>query len=165
MRVCILTVSDGVAAGVREDVSGDTIAGWAAEQGHQVADRAVVADETDAIQAALTGWADAARCDLVVTTGGTGFGPRDVTPEATRGVIARDAPGIAERIRADGSTRTPFAILGRGAAGIRGRTLIVNLPGSPGGVRDGLDSLSGIVQHAVDILRGSTVEHQTPDAR
>ena len=156
IRVGILTVSDGVASGTRDDRSGPLIEEWAREQGMVVAERDTVPDDADLIAALLTAWADGARCDLLITTGGTGLAPRDVTPEATGAVLEREAPGIAERIRTLGAATTPYAALGRGRAGVRRATLIINLPGSPGGVRDGLDSLSGIAQHAVDLLAGRT---------
>lgn len=158
VQVGILTVSDGVYHGTREDRSGELIAEWATRAGFQERGRAVVPDESLEIVRTLIRWADGEGCDLVVSTGGTGFGPRDVTPEATRAAIDREAPGLAERIRWRGCESTPYAALGRGVAGLRGRTLIVNLPGSPAGVRDGLAVLSEVAVHAVALLRGRT-EH------
>lgn len=156
VRVGILTISDGVAAGQREDRSGERIARWAARDGFEEAARAVVPDRTEAIVRALLEWADAGTCDLIVTTGGTGVAARDVTPEATLAAVDRLAPGVAERIRAHGARKTPFAALSRGVAGLRGNALIVNLPGSPSGVDDGLEVLSEIATHAVALLRGDT---------
>jgi molybdopterin adenylyltransferase len=134
VRAAVLTVSDGVARGEREDRSGDTLDELLTGDGYDVA-RRTVPDERDAIVDAVAELADEA--SLVLTTGGTGLGPRDVTPEATAAVLERAAPGIAEAIRADSVARTPHGLLSRGIAGVRGRTLVVNLPGSPGGARDG----------------------------
>jgi molybdenum cofactor synthesis domain-containing protein len=124
-----------------------------------LAARTLVADDTDAIVRQLLAWCDGDAADLVLTTGGTGLSPRDVTPEATRTVLEREAPGIAEMIRASSVARFPRAALARGTAGTRARTLVVNLPGSPGGVRDGLAALEPIVEHAVAIVRGEAGDH------
>jgi molybdenum cofactor synthesis domain-containing protein len=154
VRVAVLTVSDGVAAGSRVDRSGPLITAWVAERDHRLYAHETVTDDVKAISARLSTWADAGDVDVVITTGGTGFTSRDVTPEATRGLIEKPVPGIAEAIRQRGTASTPFAALSRGLAGIRGRTLIVNLPGSEGGVRDGLAVLDPMIRHAVQLLRG-----------
>ncbi len=158
IRIAILTVSDGVAAGKREDTSGALLVAWVEQRGWSLVEQRVVADESPQIAAALSQWADRGQVDLILTTGGTGFGPRDVTPEATSAVLERPAPGLAEALRAAGMQSTPFAALSRGVAGIRGGCLIVNLPGSEKAVRQGLEVLDRIIPHAVDLLAGRT-EH------
>lgn len=154
MTAGVLTVSDGVRAGTREDVSGDVLDGLLREEGFDVT-RRVVPDDRQEIAAALEELV-ASGLSLVLTTGGTGFAPRDVTPEATRLVIDREAPGIAEAIRADARARTPHALLSRGVAGLRGATLVVNLPGSPGGCRDGFEVLRPALRHGLELAAGET---------
>ncbi len=159
MRLAILTVSDAGSRGERADLSGDTIAAWAAERGYPVVARALVPDEPATIGDRLRTWADDDLADLLLTTGGTGLTARDHTPEATRAVLEKEAPGIAEALRMTAYPGFPRAALSRGTAGVRARAIIVNLPGSPGGVRDGLAVLDGFIQHAVELVRGVRTGH------
>jgi molybdopterin adenylyltransferase len=156
VKAAVLTVSDGVVAGTREDTSGDVLQQLLEGDGYEVV-RRVVADERDEIARAVEALADEAQ--LVLTTGGTGLAPRDATPEATRSVLEREAPGIAEAIRADSLAKTPHALLSRGVAGTRGSALVVNLPGSPGGCRDGFAVLRPALEHALRLLSEQTTEH------
>ena len=159
MRVAILTVSTAGAAGKRQDTSGDAIAAWVTTRKFTIVARELVTDDVNAIVRHLLRWCDDDVADLVLTSGGTGLSPTDLTPEATRAVIEREAPGIAEFLRASAVARVPKAVLSRGLCGSRHRTLIVNLPGSPGGVKDALAALEPIVEHAVAVLRGDVGDH------
>lgn len=160
MRIALLTISDACSRGERQDSSGETIVTWVIERKDKLAARELVADETVDIVRTLTEWCDADVADLILTTGGTGLAPRDVTPEATRSVIEREAPGIAEELRRQGTAGTKYSVLSRGLAGVRNKTLIVNLPGSPKGVADGLKILGPIIEHAVKLIRGEQTEHK-----
>jgi molybdenum cofactor synthesis domain-containing protein len=157
-RVAILTTSDKGARGDRVDTSGDAIAAAVVAAGHQVSGRQVVPDEAAVIADALRTWCDAAAADVVITTGGTGLTPRDVTPEATCSVAERDVPAIPIALAVEGLQHTPFAALSRGVAVTRGRTLIVNLPGSPKAVADGMKVLLPLLDHVAELLAGP-VEH------
>ena len=154
MRAAVVTVSDGVSAGVRQDASGDVLAELLRDEGFDV-ERTVVPDDVESIADAISALGDAGVA-LVLTTGGTGFAPRDVTPEATRSVVDREAPGLAEAIRADALARTPHALLSRGIAGLRRATLVVNLPGSPGGCRDGFEVVRPALRHGLELAAGDT---------
>jgi len=153
----VLTVSDGVAEGTRDDESGSVLAALLGEEGYEV-ERRVVPDDRDAIAEAIAELAEDSA--VVLTTGGTGLGPRDVTPEATGDVLDRVAPGIAEGLRTDSLAKTPHALLSRGLAGVRGQALVVNLPGSPGGCRDGFEVLRPALRHAVELLAGEPTAHK-----
>jgi molybdopterin adenylyltransferase len=159
-RSAVLVVSDRVAAGTHGDESGKTARSLLVQWGFEVVHVDILPDEALALEKRLCRYADQDHLDLVITSGGTGFAPRDVTPEATRRALEREAPGIAELLRRETGRSTPQAALGRGLAGIRGRTLIVNLPGSPRAVRECLAVLEPVLPHALQVLRGETPGHR-----
>ena len=162
IRVAILTISDGVARGTREDRSGPKLRERAESLGWTVKGIDVVPDERDQIAARLKTIAASGEISLILTTGGTGVALRDVTPEATRDVIDREIPGVGEQMRAEGRKATPMAALSRGMAGTRGKVLIVNLPGSPKGAVESLDAISKLVPHVVDLIEGRTEHSSVP---
>jgi molybdenum cofactor synthesis domain-containing protein len=154
VKVGVLTISDRRARGEGEDEGGPLIEKMVTDAGGEVVIRDVVADERDHIEARLRGWSNSGDVDVILTTGGTGLGPRDVTPEATKAVIEREAPGIAELMRAAGMKQTPFAALSRQVAGQRSKTLIINLPGHPKAIAEGLEAILPILEHAAEMLHG-----------
>jgi len=153
IRFGILTLSDRSARGERADASGPALADLIRAENWSVAEQAILPDDESAIRAKLMEWADSGRFDVILTTGGTGFALRDVTPEATRAVIQRDAPGLAETMRAESLKKTPHAMLSRAVAGIRGQTLIINLPGSPKGAIENLQTIMPVLSHAIQLLK------------
>ena len=162
MKAGILTVSDRSFRGEREDLGGPEVDRWIADRGVDVTRRAIVPDEVDAIAAKLREWTDDGVLDLVLTTGGTGVSPRDVTPEATLQVANRLVPGFGERMRAESSRKTPMAILSRAVAAVRKETLIINLPGSPKGAVENLAAVWEAVPHAVSKIRGDASDCAPP---
>lgn len=162
IRVGILTVSDKGFAGEREDISGDTIRSMVATIGAEVTRYDIVPDERELIERKLREWSDDCGLDLILTTGGTGLSPRDVTPEATLAVVDRVVPGLAEVMRQESLKKTPFAMLSRAVSGIRRSTLIVNLPGSPKSVRENLESIILALPHGIEKMKGDTTECGQP---
>jgi molybdenum cofactor synthesis domain-containing protein len=163
IQVAILTVSDSAANGTREDRSGPKLRERAEELGWVVCNYQIVPDEADEISSVLRRLADSGDVAVILTTGGTGVALRDVTPEATRTVIEREVPGLSEVMRSEGRKITPFAALARGLAGVRGRSLIVNLPGSPKGAVESLDAIVNLIPHVVDLLEGRTAHADVPN--
>jgi molybdopterin adenylyltransferase len=162
IRVAVITISDSVVAGTREDRSGAKLRERAESLGWTVEASELVPDEAHQIARLLRRWADSGQVSVILTTGGTGVALRDVTPEATRDIIEREIPGLAELMRSEGSKSTPFAVLSRGLAGIRGRCLIVNLPGSPKGAVESLDAIAKLVPHINDLIEGRTGHADVP---
>ena len=166
VRVGVLTISDRSSAGERADASGPVIRDFVRDRLSWIVEvTEIVPDELTTIRDTLIDWSDHRHLNLILTTGGTGFAPRDVTPEATHSVIEREAPGLAEAMRADSLKQTPHAMLSRAVCGLRGLTLIVNLPGSPKAVRENLETIAAALPHAIDLLReapGTEAGHQPP---
>jgi molybdenum cofactor synthesis domain-containing protein len=160
LKAAVITVSNSKSRGEGEDTSGERLAEVAGAIGAELIGREVVPDDRELIEERLRHWADAERCDVVLTTGGTGFAPTDVTPEATRAVIEREAPGIPEAMRAASRTHTRHWLLSRGVAGIRGRTLIVNFPGNPSSIAESWDAIAEALPHALDLLAGRRSPHR-----
>jgi len=160
IRVAILTLSDSGAAGRRTDLSGPAVAERCAAQGWQVSHQEMLPDDASAISQRLAELSGSGRCDVILTTGGTGIAARDVTPEATRAVLEKELPGLGELMRAEGLRHTRRAVLSRAVAGTRGRCLIVNLPGSPKGAVQSLDAILDLVPHIVELLQGRTEHRQ-----
>jgi molybdenum cofactor synthesis domain-containing protein len=165
IRAAILTISDRAYRGEYRDLSGPAIRELLTARGVEIQIESIVADERQAIADTLQRWADSADLDLILTTGGTGFAPRDVTPEATLDVIERQAPGLVEAMRAASLRITPYAMLSRAVAGIRGSTIIVNLPGSPKAVRENLETILPALPHAVELLHGNKGADRHPDTQ
>ncbi len=159
IRAVVITVSDGCAQGIREDKSGAVLLELLKELGAEIVAKEVLPDDLEPLSYRLRTFAERADVNLIVTTGGTGFSPRDNTPEATRAVIEREAPGLSEAMRAETRTITPLAMISRGVCGIRSNTLIVNLPGSPKAVRESFAALKPVLPHVIDLLEGRT-EHK-----
>ena len=162
IRAAVMTMSDLGAKGQREDTSGDRIVEFLPSIGAELADRVLIPDEREQVRANLMRFADELRVDLVLTTGGTGIAPRDVTPDATASVVDYQVPGIAEAMRAMSVQKTPFGMLSRQVVGVRGATLIINLPGSPKAVAECLEVLQPVLPHAIDLIRGGAVDHSPP---
>jgi len=163
LNLGILTISDKVSRGQRDDKSGEAIRDSLSSLDSRVVKYEVVPDEADIIASKLAQWADEGSLDIILTTGGTGLSPRDVTPEATLSVVDRVAPGFAEAMRAETFKTTPFAVLSRAVAGVRGKCLIINLPGSPKAVKECLGVILPVIPHAVEIMKGEVTEHTAPD--
>ena len=160
ITIGVLTISDSGAKGAREDISGENIRAMMTQMpGTVISAGAIIPDERDQVEATLREWSDEKELNLILTTGGTGLAPRDITPEATLAVLDREAPGIAEAMRATSLTHTPFGMLSRGVAGTRGRTLIINLPGSPKAVKECLECILSVLPHAVNLLTEGPREH------
>ncbi len=160
IQTVVITVSDACSVGEREDTSGDTLVQLLTELGAEIVAKEIVNDDPDPLAHKLRAYADLKHVNLIVTTGGTGFGPRDNTPEATLSVIEREAPGLAEAMRMETLKHTPMAMISRGVCGIRSETLIINLPGSPKAVRESFDVIRPVLSHAVALLAGQTTHKE-----